>query len=128
MHYNEHNRIQSFGGIIRHHNPAYDGIVNAGFVHHGSDSPVLRFNQHQYNNGYTIKEESISMTTFGKENIVRRNGQILDAYNLQNPNWFQKSLEFFSEKNYRNFELQFVVQPAKPTASPESNFEKAQNA
>ena len=86
MHYNEHNRIQSFGGIIRHHNPAYDGIVNAGFVHHGSDSPVLRFNQHQYNNGNTIREESISMTTFGKENVVRRNGQILDAYNLQNPN------------------------------------------
>ena len=127
MHYNEHNRIQSFGGIIRHHNPAYDGIVNAGFVHHGSDSPVLRFNQHQYNNGNTIREESISMTTFGKENVVRRNGQILDAYNLQNPNW-KKILKFISENNDRNCELQFVVQPAKPTASPESDFEKTQNA
>ena len=34
----------------------------------------------------------------------------------------------FQRKNNRDFELQFVVQPAKPTACPETDFEKAQNA
>ena len=88
MHYSE-DKIQSSGVIIRHHNPAFDGIINSGFVHHSMDpipldSPSLvRFNQHLYNNGNarTIGEETIPMTTFGKD-LVHRNGQILDASKL----------------------------------------------
>ena len=85
MHYSE-DKIQSSGGIIRHHNPAFDGIINSGFAHHSmdpTDSPLVRFNHHLYNNGNarTIGEETIPMTTFGKD-LVHRNGQILDVSKL----------------------------------------------
>ena len=40
---------------------------------------------------------------------------------------FKKTWNLFQKKD-RDFELQFVVQSAKPTASPEPDFEKTQNA
>ena len=84
--------IRDSGALVRHHNPAYPGIVNAGYVND--------FSHHLYNNGHvqrsayvsdteterSIGEVFIPMTTFGKEARKRSTtddgNQILNASNL----------------------------------------------
>ena len=89
--------IRDSGALVRHHNPAYPEIVNAGsgIVNAGY---INDFSPHLYNNGHvqrsayvsdteterSIGEVYIPMTTFGKETRKRNtdDNQILDASRL----------------------------------------------
>ena len=85
-------KIHGTRALIRHHNPAYEGIVNAGFLHEDKAPQNSRKFQHMFSNGHTSKVEPISdtetersmgevvipMTTFGKRNQI-----VLDASQLK---------------------------------------------
>lgn len=89
-------KAEKFGGsgaIIRHHNPAYEGIVNAAFIQEQvqpaepQQPQVFQMYHHQFNNGRaqpiyyasdpddteterSIGEVIIPMTTFGKSEDI----------------------------------------------------------
>ena len=82
--------VRGSGALVRHHNPAYQGIVNTGFVND--------FSPHMYNNGHVRKHINVSdtetersigevfipMTTFGKQTRKRNSAedQILSVAKL----------------------------------------------
>lgn len=96
-------KFRGSGAIIRHHNPAYEGIVNSAFV--AEQPPISQMAHHQFSNGraqpihYTsdtdtersIGEVIIPMTTLGMSKIDEDTGSrkrssngalILDASKL----------------------------------------------
>lgn len=89
-------KIQGTGALIRHHNPAYEGIANAGFLQDERVQLNHRQFQHMFNNGHARKIEPISdteterslgevvipMTTFGKSSS-KIGPLILNASQLQ---------------------------------------------
>jgi len=96
-------KLGGSGAIIRHHNPAFDGIINSAFIDepdcNKNSSQVHKESHHQFNNGHfqpifhtsdteterSLGEVTIPMATFKTQATRKRisDDQILDASQLE---------------------------------------------